>query len=169
MPMQTPWPAVQQWSLLKTILMEFLIWSYLTAMPCKSVRQRFTALLTLGVCSQAPLVSVIFLRLHFHNEWIFSKTFYKQNSPASEGKLNFQKKKLISEKEDWDSACQIETQGTIWGSDSDIKIWNIMAAEEMSFHKGILLISNLISLPKGKKKQYPCNRKWLLYSQIFRG
>ena len=26
-----------------------------------------------------------------------------------------------------------------------------MAAEEMSFHKGIFLISNLISLPKGKK------------------
>ena len=166
MPMQTPWPAVQQWSLLKTVLMEFLIWSYLTAMPCKSVRQRFKALLTLGVCSQAPLVSVIFLRLHFHNEWIFSKTFYKQNSPA----LKKKKKKANL----WERGLRLsmpnqETRGTIWGSDSDIKIWNIMAAEEMSFHKGILLISNLISLPKGKKKQYPCNRKWLLYSQIFRG
>lgn len=42
-----------------------------------------------------------------------------------------------------------------------------MAAEEMSFYKGIFLISNLISLPKGKKGSIhvvgngSCTRKFL--------
>ena len=41
--------------------------------------------------------------------------------------------------------------GMILGSESDIKISNIITVEGMSFHKGIFLISNSIALPKEKK------------------
>lgn len=88
------------------------------------------------------------------DEYLFSRTFCKQNSPASEGKLNPQKKekKLISEKEDWLSIPnQKRLGGMILGSESDSKILNIITAEEISFHKGIFLISNFIALPKEKK------------------